>query len=199
MTIEEKKKQQVHDLLAAVRKYTKGSAGIDNFENLLGEVNNYWLTSAVIKNLNKFIEDFVITVRDIDQMKSKSLQAKILTYDFLCVEKYFKETNKEMENVVKRLRFLNIAYGEKRHYDFSRTSIIGNFNTNFKGSKSIKAPDGYNKFSFTLVVDDEAKKFEFYEQVRKEFLLWNYIPVVVKAIIMTKRRSLGFDTNSTRF
>lgn len=37
------------------------------------------------------------------------------------------------------------------------------------------------------------------EATRKIVLLWNYIPAITKAILQTKRRSLGLDKNSKRF
>ena len=37
------------------------------------------------------------------------------------------------------------------------------------------------------------------EKARKEMLVWNYIPAIIKAVIQTKRRSLNMDTNSNKF
>jgi len=37
------------------------------------------------------------------------------------------------------------------------------------------------------------------ELARKEMLVWNYVPAIVKAIVQTKRRSLDMDKNSKRF
>ena len=37
------------------------------------------------------------------------------------------------------------------------------------------------------------------ERCRKVVLMWNYLPAIVKAIIQTKRRSLGLDANSKKF
>ena len=37
------------------------------------------------------------------------------------------------------------------------------------------------------------------ELARKEMLVWNYIPGVIKAIIQTKRREMNMDNNSKKF
>ena len=37
------------------------------------------------------------------------------------------------------------------------------------------------------------------ELARKEMLVWNYIPGVIKAVIQTKRREMNMDNNSKRF
>ena len=37
------------------------------------------------------------------------------------------------------------------------------------------------------------------ELARKEMLVWNYIPAIIKAVLQTKRRSLDMDKNSKRF
>ena len=37
------------------------------------------------------------------------------------------------------------------------------------------------------------------ETARKEMLVWNYIPAIIKAVMQTKRRSLDMDTNSKKF
>ena len=40
---------------------------------------------------------------------------------------------------------------------------------------------------------------ELKELARKEMLVWNYIPGVIKAIIQTKRREMNMDNNSKKF
>jgi hypothetical protein len=37
------------------------------------------------------------------------------------------------------------------------------------------------------------------ELARKEMLVWNYIPGVIKAVIQTKRREMNMDNNSKKF
>jgi hypothetical protein len=66
------------------------------------------------------------------------------------------------------------------------------------------------KGSYGLVVDvahlsdDDFERLLPYrkdvkELARKEMLVWNYIPGVIKAVIQTKRREMNMDNNSKRF
>ena len=66
------------------------------------------------------------------------------------------------------------------------------------------------KGSYGLVVDVSHLSDEDYERLlpgnkdvkelaRKEMLVWNYIPGVIKAVIQTKRREMNMDNNSKRF
>ena len=64
----------------------------------------------------------------------------------------------------------------------------------------------YYKRTFNNSVDNCPRRDNFIkdlenvkELARKEMLLWNYIPAIVKAVIQTKRRSLNMDTNSKKF
>jgi hypothetical protein len=54
-----------------------------------------------------------------------------------------------------------------------------------------------------LSVDDFERllpgRNELKELARKEMLVWNYIPGVIKAIIQTKRREMNMDNNSKKF
>jgi hypothetical protein len=66
------------------------------------------------------------------------------------------------------------------------------------------------KGSYGLVVDVAHLSDDDYERLlpgnkdvkelaRKEMLVWNYIPGVIKAVIQTKRREMNMDNNSKKF
>lgn len=186
-----KKEQKIYDLMASIRKNTQPSAGVDVFEKLLTEIQDSPISDVIISDMNSFIGEFMILVKNIDQMDNVVLKAKMLTYDFIEPKRFFTKTYKSMIYVMKELSRYNTGFGENRTFNIGNTNRLGNlpsFNDNrFKQSFTVK-----------YECSDEEKE-QIYEDIRKIFLLWNYLPAIVKAFIMTKRRSLGLDNNSKKF
>lgn len=186
-----KKEQQIYDLMASIRKNTQPSAGISTFENLLKEIQDTPIFNVIVADMNGFIGEFKVLEKNVDMMENLTLKSKILTYDFIEPKKYFTKSYYGMLNVMKELNRYNKGFGENRTFDMSKKSILGVL-------PSFNDPSVVHKYLIKYECTDD-KKEQIYETFRKIFLLWNYMPAIVKAIIMTKRRSLGLDQNSKKF
>lgn len=188
-----KKEQQIYDLMVVIRKNTQPSEGINVFENLMKEISDEPMFDVVLSDMNKFIEHFMLLVKEIDKMSDVKLKSKILTYDFIFPQQYFKRSFSEVGRVLSKLKTLNYVFKEERQFNMGKRNLLGNV------PKARKLYEPWkNIVNEPNILSNEIKE-QWYEIIRKEILIWNYMPAIVKAMIMTKRRSLGLDSNSKRF
>ena len=175
------------------RRYTrnaKPSKCIDNFENLLKEIDDERISWIVIREMSGFLSKMFEIFHEVNKMDNLELKARIIHKDFICPERYFKKS-KRMANRVMRLRAA-IEYKESKYLtlytkDTERHLILGI--TDETASKIIESECNY-----WPIGNEEIK-----ELARKTMLLYHYIPAITKALIQTKRRELGVDNNSQRF
>lgn len=186
-----KKEQQIYDLMTAIRKNTQPSSGINTFENLIKEIQDTPIFNVIVGDMNGFIAEFKVLEKNIDMMENLTLKSKMLTYDFIEPKRYFIKTYRAMLCAMKELNRYNMGFGENRTFDMGKKNRLGVL-------PSLNDPSVKQKYEVKYECSDEEKE-EIYETLRRIFLLWNYMPAMVKAIIMTKRRSLGLDSNSKKF
>lgn len=186
-----KKEQQIYDLMAAIRKSTQPSSGINTFENLLKEIQDTPIFNVFVADMNDFIAEFKVLEKNVDMMENLTLKSKILTYDFIEPKRNFVKSYRAMLLAMKELNRYNTGFGENRTFDLGKRNILGVL-------PSFTDDSVKHKYAVKYECSDDEKN-EIYEALRKVFLLWNYMPAMVKAIIMTKRRSLGLDQNSKKF
>ena len=64
-----------------------------------------------------------------------------------------------------------------------------------------KLKNTLDKYDIILHTDERKSDDirNIHECARKVVLMWNYLPVIVKAFIQTKRRTLNLDKNSKKF
>lgn len=190
MSSKETIEMQVDQLMTRIRKQVEATNGIENFGKLLKEVKDENFARIVIKEIHQFMDEFNIIAGEVDKLSNRAVISKILNYNFIKPERFFNDSRRISARYIKMNRRLVNNYPEK-HYQFW---IIGNDNRlgnviDELVSKNNKLPD-----ILTGVTPDEAM-----EESRKVILIWNHMPMVVKAILQTKKRGLGMDTNSKRF
>lgn len=183
-----KKEQQIYDLMTAIKRNTQPSAGIEVFENLLKELSDCRVCDVFVSDMNSFIGEFMVLMKEVDQIDNRTLKSKLVTYDFINPKRYFTKSFRTMLNVMRELKSYNVTYFENRTFNVGKTNMLGN----------LPAFDDNTIMAFPYEEVPEDKE-AVYEHYRKIFLLWNYMPSIVKALIMTKRRSLGLDSNSKKF
>lgn len=186
-----KKEQQIYELMTVIKRNTQPSACINTFENLLKEIQDSPIFNVIIADMNDFISYFKVLEKNVDMMENLPLKSNILTYDFIVPKRYFVKSFRAMIIVMKELNRFNEGFCENRTYDMSKKNILGIL-------PPIDSPIVKQSFTVKYTCSKEEKE-EIYENIRKIFLTWNYMPAIVKAIIMTKRRNLGLDTNSKKF
>ena len=89
---EEDRKQQINDLMLAIRRNTQDSKCIDVFENLLREIPDKNVVDTVIADIHRFIADFSRLCKDVDNMKNLDYIARILTHNFIQPKRYFSKS-----------------------------------------------------------------------------------------------------------
>ena len=182
--------KQISDLMVVIRKNTQPSSGIDTFEKLLKELSEdsgSMLLYKALPDMNRFIEYFMILKRNVDLVEDLTIKANLLTSDFIHPHRFFRDTYHEMTRILKNLKSTNLTLKKNITYNIGKRNILGNL----PKWEEIK-PELLNP----AYIGEEEKV---YERFRKEILLWNYFPNIVKALIMTKRRELGLDKNSKHF
>lgn len=193
--------QQIKDLMITIRRNTQCSNCIENFENLLHEVEDKEFIDTVIVDMNKFITEFSRLCKEVDNMKNLDYIARVLTYDFIMPYKYFCKSRNMAEMYLLMNDMLKKNY-QHSIYEIDKQIVLPN--NNFLGNINHKE---------TFTDDDVAKVAEHFgimgltakevktrkETARKVILLYNYLPAIVKALLQTKRRKLNLDKNSKMF
>ena len=193
--------QQIKDLMITIRRNTQCSNCIENFENLLHEVEDKEFIDTVIVDMNKFITEFSRLCKEVDNMKNLDYIARVLTYDFIMPHKYFYKSRNMAEMYLLMNDMLKKNY-QHSIYEIDKQIVLPN--NNFLGNINHKE---------TFTDDDVAKVAEHFgimglnakqvktrkETARKVILLYNYLPAIVKALLQTKRRKLNLDKNSKMF
>lgn len=188
------KQISISDLMTVIKKNTVHSRCIDVFEALLNEIKDKDAVKVFVSDMNKFIEEFMTIVGEIDKMDNVRIKSKILTYEFINPKRFF---TKSCSIASKALTFnegLREASPELINSQPYPNFVIGK--TNKLGEPRI---DYLVAQSELFKAYTKVEILEYHEDCRRVVLLWNYLPAIVKAFIQTKRRSLGLDNNSTKF
>ena len=203
-------KQALDDLMVVIRRNTQHSACIDNFEKLLYEIDDPIFVNTVVSSMHNLLTELFELFYAIERVPQKKFKAKMLTTQFVEPMRFFGRV-KNLANSSMKIRAA-IEFLEKNYtyltVDTDRNPIRLSIEDAEKIiNKAIDPDSNYvnwetiNRIFYNVDHTNEyIKLFErLKEKARKEMLVWNYIPAIIKAVIQTKRRSLDMDTNSKKF
>lgn len=203
-------KQALDELMVVIRRNTQHSACIDNFEKLLYEIDDPIFVNAVVSSMYNLLTEVFELFYAINIVPQKKFKAKMLTIQFVEPMRFFSRV-KNLANSSMKIRAA-IEFLEKNYtyltVDTDRNPIRLSIEDAEKIiNKAIDPDSNYvnwetiNRIFYNVDHTNEyIKLFErLKEKARKEMLVWNYIPAIIKAVIQTKRRSLDMDTNSKKF
>ena len=202
-------KKALDELMVVIRRNTQHSACIDNFEKLLYEIDDPIFVNAVVSSMYNLLTEVFELFYAIDRVPQKKFKAKMLTTQFVEPMRFFSRV-KNLANSSMKIRAA-IELLEQKYTDVTvdtdrnpmRLSIedaekiinkVIDTGSNYVNWKTI------NKLFYTVDHTNEyIQRLEgIKETARKEMLVWNYIPAIIKAVIQTKRRSLDMDNNSKK-
>lgn len=203
-------KQALDELMVVIRRNTQHSACIDNFEKLLYEIDDPIFVNTVVSSMHNLLTEMFELFYAIDRVPQKKFKAKMLTTQFVEPMRFFSRV-KNLANSSMKIRAA-IELLEQKYTDVTvdtdrnpmRLSIedaekiinkVINSDSDYVNWKTI------NRLFYTVNHTNEyIQRLEWLkETARKEMLVWNYIPAIIKAVMQTKRRSLDMDTNSKKF
>lgn len=203
-------KQALDGLMVVIRRNTQHSACIDNFEKLLYEIDDPIFVNTVVSSMYNLLTEVFELFYAINRVPQKKFKAKMLTTQFVEPMRFFGRV-KNLANSSMKIRAA-IEFLEKNYtyltVDTDRNPIRLSIEDAEKIiNKAIDPDSNYvnwetiNRIFYNVDHTNEyIKLFErLKEKARKEMLVWNYIPAIIKAVIQTKRRSLNMDTNSNKF
>ena len=222
----------LNELMVSIRRNAKNSACIENFENLLREIDNPEFVNVTVNSMTNFLSEWFELLRSVRCVQEKKFRSKMLTTQFIEPMRFFNRVKKMTDDQMKIrsiiedieiYRNTNAYWKRSPNYVSSlrRSSVTVDTNrkrinvTNEEIEKYIKENASYELTEeqtgcYGIIVDvsnlsaDDFERLlpgrnELKELARKEMLVWNYIPGVIKAIIQTKRREMNMDNNSKKF
>ena len=222
----------LNELMVSIRRNAKNSACIENFENLLREIDNPEFVNVTVNSMTNFLSEWFELLRSVRCVQEKKFRSKMLTTQFIEPMRFFNRVKKmadeqmKIRSIIEDIeiyRNANEQWKRSPNYVSSlrRSSVTVDTNrkrinvTNEEIEKYIKENATYELTEeqtgcYGIIVDvsnlsaDDFERLlpgrnELKELARKEMLVWNYIPGVIKAIIQTKRREMNMDNNSKKF
>ena len=222
----------LNELMVSIRRSAKNSACIENFENLLREIDNPEFVNVTVNSMTNFLSEWFELLRTVRRVQEKKFRSKMLTTQFIEPMRFFNRVKKMADDQMKIrsiIEDIEIYRNTNAHWKRSpnyvsslrRSSVTVDTNrkrinvTNEEIEKYIKENATYELTEeqtgcYGIIVDvsnlsaDDFERLlpgrnELKELARKEMLVWNYIPGVIKAIIQTKRREMNMDNNSKKF
>ena len=222
----------LNELMVSIRRNAKNSACIENFENLLREIDNPEFVNVTVNSMTNFLSEWFELLRSVRCVQEKKFRSKMLTTQFIEPMRFFNRVKKmadeqmKIRSIIEDIeiyRNANEYWKRSPNYVSSlrRSSVTVDTNrkrinvTNEEIEKYIKENATYELTKeqtgcYGIIVDvsnlsaDDFERLlpgrnELKELARKEMLVWNYIPGVIKAIIQTKRREMNMDNNSKKF
>ena len=222
----------LNELMVSIRRNAKNSACIENFENLLREIDNPEFVNVTVNSMTNFLSEWFELLRTVRCVQEKKFRSKMLTTQFIEPMRFFNRVKKmadeqmKIRSIIEDIEiYRNVSKPWKLNsYDVSslrRSSVTVGTNrkrinvTNEEIEKYIKENATYELTEeqtgcYGIIADvsnlsaDDFERLlpdrnELKELARKEMLVWNYIPGVIKAIIQTKRREMNMDNNSKKF
>ena len=222
----------LNELMVSIRRNAKNSACIENFENLLREIDNPEFVNVTVNSMTNFLSEWFELLRSVRCVQEKKFRSKMLTTQFIEPMRFFNRVKKmadeqmKIRSIIEDIEiYRNVSKPCKLNsHDVSslrRSSVTVGTNrkrinvTNEEIEKYIKENATYELTEeqtgcYGIIADvsnlsaDDFERLlpgrnELKELARKEMLVWNYIPGVIKAIIQTKRREMNMDNNSKKF
>lgn len=204
------------ELMLVIRRNSQDSACITNFENLLYEIDSPVFVNTTVNSMFNFLTEAFELFKTVDRVPQKKFKSKMLTVEFIEPLRFFgkvrqmansdmrvraaiecleqKHSNATLDTERKPVRF-DIETAEKiinQAWDFKEPDVNRRLVKVYKDWKWL-----FVKFQEDNIMQNHAEYLK--ELARKEMLVWNYIPAIIKAVLQTKRRSLDMDKNSKRF
>ena len=199
------------ELMVVIRRNSQESPCITNFENLLHEIDSPVFVNTVVNSTFDFLTEVFELFGVVDKVPQKKFKSKMLTMEFIDPLRFFGRV-KQMADKDMNVRAAIELYQKK--------TSGATLDTNRKPVRlSIEEAEHIINKNFVFVESEENKlryvtrtwkeinvnglpemRCEYLKELaRKEMLVWNYIPAIIKAVLQTKRRSLDMDNNSKRF
>lgn len=206
----------LNELMVVIRRNSQESPCIENFENLLHEIQNPEFVNCVVNSTFNFLTEAFELFGAVDRVPQKKFKSKMLTMHYIEPLRFFNRVKQMADESMKiRAAIENL----EQHYsnatvdterkpvrpDIETAEKIINQTWKFqeldKNRKLVTVYHDWRWLYLTYQKDTIMQNHASYlkELARKEMLVWNYIPAIVKAIVQTKRRSLDMDKNSKRF
>ena len=204
------------ELMVSIRRNAKDSACIGNFELLLHEISDPEFVNVTVCSMFNFLTEAFELFQVVDRVPQKKYRARMLTTEFLEPLRFFGRVRAMADESMKLRAAIESVEGTKSPVtvdtdrkplrpmtDREKAVLI---NDAFRFTREVETEKGkailLDKKSYGEICQgglDPEKSEAFKELARRKMLIWNYIPGVIKAILQTKRRSLGMDNNSKRF
>ena len=201
----------LNELMVVIRRNSQESPCITNFENLLHEIDSPVFVNTVVNSTFDFLTEVFELFGAVNKVPQKKFKSKMLTNEFIEPMRFFGRI-KQMADKDMDVRAAIELYEKK--------TSGATLDTNRKPVKlTIEEAEHIINKNFVFI-DKGADKLQYVsrtwkeinvyglpemrceylkELARKEMLVWNYIPAIVKAVLQTRRRSLDMDKNSKRF
>ena len=202
------------ELMVSIRRNAKNSACIENFENLLREIDNPEFVNVTVNSMTNFLSEWFELLRSVRCVQEKKFQSKMLTTQFIEPMRFFNRVKKMADEQMLVRSTLEWMFGEQYSNATKTTSrkpcmasveeMSDILNDLLKPTDIDGKPIQLTWTELRGIPEDELSEMiptteALKELARKEMLVWNYIPGVIKAIIQTKRREMNMDNNSKKF
>lgn len=201
----------LNELMVVIRRNSQESPCITNFENLLHEIDSPVFINTVVNSTFDFLTEVFELFGAIDRVPQKKFKSKMLTNEFIEPMRFFGRV-KQLANKDMDVRAAIELYEKKTSgatLDTERKPVrlsieeaehIINKNFVFVDKDADQLRYVSRTWKEINVYGLPEMRCEYLKELaRKEMLVWNYIPAIVKAVLQTKRRSLDMDKNSKRF
>ena len=73
----------LNELMVSIRRNAKNSACIENFENLLREIDNSEFVNVTVNSMTNFLSEWFELLRTVRCVQEKKVQSKMLTTQFI--------------------------------------------------------------------------------------------------------------------
>ena len=199
------------ELMVVIRRNSQESPCITNFENLLHEIDSPVFINTVVNSTFDFLTEVFELFGAVDKVPQKKFKSKMLTTEFIDPMRFFGRV-KQLADKDMDVRAAIELYEKKTSgatLDTNRKPVrlsieeaehIINKNFVFVGTEDDKLRYVSRTWKEINVIGLPEMRCEYLKELaRKEMLVWNYIPAIIKAVLQTKRRSLDMDKNSKRF
>ena len=196
--------------MVVIHRNTQYSECIENFCNLLCEINDIKFVNSVVTSMHKFFTEMFELFYAVDRVAQKKFKSRMLTQQFIDPMRFFGNVKTLADKSMRARAAVELL--EHKHTPITVGTDKKNvwitiedaekiINANANNSPGYKDWKMLNRMYSTIDREDEFMRRleDIKETARKEMLVWNHIPAIVKAVIQTKRRSMNMDTNSKKF
>lgn len=200
--IEKINQTALSELLVVIRRNSQFSACITNFENLLFEIDDPKFVNTTVSCMFNFLTEIFELFGAVDRVAQKKFKAKMLSNNFIEPMRFFGKVKLLADKSMKVRAAIELLEGkytsETQDTDKKPMRVLVDEAEHILND-AVRPEEYYSwrEFNKTGLPFEFSEKYK--ELARKEMLLWNYIPAIVKAVIQTKRRSLSMDNNSKKF